>query len=94
MIFESPDGLSAFKLDGEGIQIAYDQFEGEWDWESMLDGYGIDASYISGGYLSSDLLEDGAFTIDKFSDEFRTQYYQDEKKIELTAQQTDLNGKI
>lgn len=94
MIFESADGESAFKITGEGILIAHEQIAGEWNWESALSGSGVSGGSISGGYIDPDLIEDGAFTIDKFSDEFQTQYYQDEQKIELTAQQTNLNGAI
>lgn len=94
MIFESADGESAFKITGEGLMIAHEMVAGEWNWESVLDGNGISAGGISGGYLDPELIEEGAFTIDKFSDEFRTQYYQDEQKIELTAQQTNLNGAV
>ena len=94
MIFESADGESAFKITGEGLMIAHEMVAGEWNWESVLDGNGISAGGISGGYLDPELIEEGAFTIDKFSDEFRTQYYQDEQKIELTAQQTDANERV
>lgn len=94
LIFESPDGESAFKIDGSGIQIAYDQFDGEWDWESVMDGYGIDGSYISGGYISGDLIEEGSIDFSRFDDNFRTQYYQDEREISLTAQETGKNGEI
>lgn len=93
LIFESILDDSAFKLSGDGLMIAYDKIDGEWDWEVAMDGQGINAGSLS-GFIPAETIEDGAIDITKIEGNLSNQLYMDHQQLTQTATEVDDHGNI
>lgn len=66
MLLETADGMAAMMFNGSGLFIANSKStDGDWQWNRMGDGYGIDASSITSGTLDGMRIKPGSITVDK-----------------------------
>lgn len=93
-VFESLFGDSALMLSGEGLFLANDWIDGDWNWEPVLDGGGLNADAISYGYFGGVTLDDPTWSSMKFSEKFATWITQTDRTIEMHAEEIDDNSSI
>lgn len=66
LIMESGDGMAAMKFCGSGLFIANSKTrDGDWDWQILGNGYGLNANKIVFGEMKGDKIEAKSISVDK-----------------------------
>lgn len=66
LIMESGDGMAAMKFCGSGLFIANSKNrDGDWEWQILGNGYGLNANKIVFGEMKGDRLEAKSISVDK-----------------------------